>query len=798
MSPNGPTVARSVAKVDTAWQGATTVYIVNLWHRHRRFGRTAVVVTVVGTTIAAMIGLGVALVPISGNISPNAITMDGNLYPADAASGGTTRGPDCSTNAFGTPNDWVKNCTPLTQAEKDASTVSATTDVATGVVVGQSGAVQAGHWQGVRIVDGLNQGEKDQFLSGGKENDVSTWNVGAGSIGSAKYDISQAYLANNNSNLFLGMERSGNNGTTAFDFEFNQNAPSGQYIPTRAVGDKLLTFEMQGSGGSGSAVAHYFNWSGSAYVETSLPAGITSVINQVAVASAPWGTVDSNGNWVTSDIGRFEFAEASVPLSIITGGTFNPCAGNSRYVEIRTRSSATATSDLKDTTKIFNYQFTAPTAPTTTLAGTCTQSFTFASSVASPSWQFTLSAAQYNNGNGVTLSGHTGTTLSAVSVDSGGVATYTSSDASGEVDVNLPAGVGSATVGVVQTATAADTGCSANDSKTVTVYRQLGATATLTPRCGHQFDYSATASGGKGTLSYSWQFQKNTGTTASPVWTNEGSAVTQQSGTFTTAGSGSYRGVLTVKDEDDTATSGKGQCTKIVNSAAVDVYDVVGASVSLTGDCDNTFGYSATGSGGNGTYNYSWTIEKNTGTIASPVWTTAKTFTDGPTSGASTGQLDVDTFNSGANGDGQYRARVTVTDTTSTLCQGSGTSNVIDVVHALTASASKDATNTTFSAAALTGSSASGASLQWQRFDGTNWVNISGATSSTLSYSAASFESDTGNTSATSTETIGTDSYKVKIWTALLRLHASRTVNGSLCTVDSSTVTVKKAVGIDP
>jgi len=63
------------------------------------------------------------------------------------------------------------------------------------------------------------------------------------------------------------MERRGNNGTTAFDFEFNQQAPTSSYLPTRTVGDVLFTFEMQGSGGSGSATPHYYVWNGSAYIE---------------------------------------------------------------------------------------------------------------------------------------------------------------------------------------------------------------------------------------------------------------------------------------------------------------------------------------------------------------------------------------------------------------------------------------------------------------------------------------------------------------------------------------------------
>src|SRR6185369_17265299 len=150
----------------------------------------------------------------------------------------------------------------------------------------------------VRVIDGIAGSDQDIFLNGGKENDTSTWNVGSGSVGSSKYDVTQAYIANNQQFIFFGMERRGNNGTTAFDFEFNQTGTAGGYVPTRTLGDVLLTFEMQGSGGSGSATPHICQWNGSSYVElTTLPAGVFSSINSAATPPAPWGYVDSKGNW---------------------------------------------------------------------------------------------------------------------------------------------------------------------------------------------------------------------------------------------------------------------------------------------------------------------------------------------------------------------------------------------------------------------------------------------------------------------------------------------------------------------
>jgi hypothetical protein len=230
----------------------------------------------------------------NGNIHPLAIEIDtsANLHPASNPCGliNFSNGPVLN---LGATADWVKDCLPNTDVDPDASD-----NIAVGIVPGSTGAPGGtGHWRGVRIVDGIASGDQDIFLTGGKENDTTTWNVGPGTVGSSKYDITQAYLANNQNTLFFGMERRGNNGTTAFDFEFNAVGTPGTYIPTRTVGDVLFTFEMQGSGCSGSATAHVFIWSGTMYVEQlPLPAGIFTSINNSATPAAPWGYVNSHGD----------------------------------------------------------------------------------------------------------------------------------------------------------------------------------------------------------------------------------------------------------------------------------------------------------------------------------------------------------------------------------------------------------------------------------------------------------------------------------------------------------------------
>ena len=505
-------------------------------------------------------GIAPALLAQSGSIHPLAIEIDknANLYPGDG---------NANILNPGATADWVKDSFANTDVDPDP-----TDAVAIGLVPGVTSASGGtGHWNGVRIVDGIATGDQDIFLTGGKENDTSTWNVGPGSVGSSKYDITQAYIANNQSFIYFGMERRGNNGTTAFDFEFNQTGTAGGYIPTRTVGDVLLTFEMQGSGNTGSATPHVFRWNGSTYVEqnlATLPAGLVTSINNTDIAPAPWGYVDSKGNWVlTPNIPRFEFAEAQVPLSILPN--VNPCGGFA-FVQVRTRSSSTATSDLKDTTKIFRYVFGGPSA-VARIEPSCTLDLSF--------------------------------------------------DAAGSAD------------------------SSGN---------------TTSPN-----------------LSYAWTFQRNSSADGTGTWTTVGTS-TSASGTFTAPSAGRYRALLTV-----TETAG---CADSVTSNEIDV---------------------------------------------SPLFATAS----------------------------------------KTLASGESL------------------------AVTLTGNAPSGADLQWQRLNGTGWVDILGAKSSTLSYS--SFEADVAPLVPFSFS-IGSDSYVGKQWAVNLRLHASRTVGGQVCTADSPPVTVKKVTAVDP
>jgi hypothetical protein len=760
---------------------------------NRRLGVVAGAVTLLVGLVAPN---GVA---VTGNINPNAVEIE-KAGKANLVAG--TANADVFNPAAN--NDWIADSTGNT-GTSCLSTLGIASCNQAGVTAATGGV---GHWTGVRIVDGVDgSNEKDIFLSGGKENDTSSWNVGPGSVGSSKYDATQAYLANNQTDLFFGMERAGNNGTTAFDFEFNRNAPVSTYVPTRATGDVLFTFEMQGSGGSGSVTPHFFRYAAGAYTEQALPAGTFSSINDnTTTAGEPWGHVNSHGAWVLGNLDRATFAEAIVNLANVFPG-FDTCGNNSAYVEIRTRSSSTDNSDLKDTTKIFNYEFNPPASPSTQLASTCAQTFTYNSpgTASSYDWDFTLSAAQATAG--VTLSG---TGVTGPTTAGNGDKVYGSALQSGTVSVTLPAGVASATIDVSQTTTNAND-CSAGDGPfTVTVYKVLGATATLAALCDNQFTYASTVTGGKAPYTYSWTFQRNALADGTGAWSLAGTS-TAASGTFTASSAGRYRALLTVNDSAATSSiasvTAKPICEATATSNQVNVYDAVGGSTTLATTCatPDVVSYSATGTGGNGTYDYAWTIQKNTGTVASPVWSTAGTFNDGPKSGASTGTFDVDAF-AVNNGDGFYRALVTVTDTQGLNCHADPTSNVVEAAHLLAGTAAKTSANGATGVVGLTGgatnggSAASGAAYgyQWQRLDGATWVNVASATSTTLAYSSFAADATAAAVSFAIASGAASGSYEGQVWAVSLRLHVTRLINGVTCSADSSPVVVKKVTGVDP
>lgn len=752
-----------------------------------------------------------------GNITPNAIEVlgDANLYPS-ANPNGTTPSSACVNNAFSpTPAadgtiDWVLDCL-----------------VNNALVPGTSSAAGGkGHWAGFRVLDGIAGNDQDIFLTGGKENDTSTWNPGPGTIGSSKYDATQAYLANNTTDAFLAMERRGNNGTTAFDWEFNKLAPIDPtpnntsdplYIPNRSECDVLVAYEMKGSGSSGSADPFLFRWNDPDVAgapacnpdPTNPPAdtnhngawaavpitGVDAVINNSPTPSGPWGTVDSKGVWTLDAIDKFQFAESRVPLSKLGITPGDECEAVSRFVQVRTRSAVSDTSDLKDLTKIFEFEFFEPENPTQTQSEICGASFTFGQTNvpqtnAAPDWLFDVPSSA-----GVTLSGENNLSLSDQGT-ANNKHTWKANDVySGQVHVDFSQSqLDQVTIGITQQA--ADGTCDTSSTGSIVVHRELGITGSLTPDCGNVFSYSASSTGGVGPKTYAWSFEKET---APNVWTAVASSNLQNGSidmdSVQNGGQGKYRGVVTVTDSADPST-GKLACTATVTTNAVNVYDDVLASATLTPDCDGTFAWTAGATGGKAPYDFDVQIQK----LVSGNWTNVGTLieVDNDADGAINGVYDA------TGSPGRYRVHVDVADDQAVPCTDDANSNEADIRDALTATSVKHAgttvrnTNTAGLDGSHTGSiQGDVVSYQWQvrPIQGGAWTNLAGKTTEDITYNG--FKTD--QTSPADVDfTVAGDNYLGRVWEVELRLRVFRTLNGQLCEVFSTPVDVSIIEGVDP
>jgi mucin-6/19 len=511
-------------------------------------------------------------------------------------------------------------------------------------------------------------------------------------------------------------------------------------------------------------------------------------------------------------------------------GISGSACNTTRYVQIRTRSSSTDTSDLKDATPTFTYSFGGPTAAAQLSTECATQ--TFANPTGNPTFTYnsTGSADSTGSTSGLTYDWSIDVSPTTVALSGGGATAtatpghYTSSQPSGTVTANLSgAGVPSAVITVVNTVN--DGGCPASTgSKVVTVYAALAATATLTPHCNNTFDFSSTVSGGKAPYTYSWSFQKNTNDNGSGTWNTfpitggasfTSGTATSDSGTVATGVQGAFRGVLTVTDTAGdcggstcaTGVTPKDECTATATSAAINVYNAVGGTVALTPDCDNTFTYLVSPTGGKAPYSFAYTLEK----LVASSWTTSSTWTSSSASGA----IDIDNpvsppagTNTGGNlnpaGPGRYRLRVTISDSQSPPCTFATTSNEIDVRDPLSVSAAKNSTNTSNMSVQVNSSATNGFSdtitYAWSKStDNSTFTAIANSNVANLTYS--SFESD--DTSPDSqTFTIGSGpgagTYDGKVYVVYLKVTITRTLNGIVCSATSNVVIVKKVVAVDP
>jgi hypothetical protein len=282
--------------------------------------------------------------------------------------------------------------------------------------------------------------------------------------------------------------------------------------------------------------------------------------------------VNSKGDWEIGQIPNYSVAEAAVPFGIDFLQNVQGCGG-SAFVQVRTRSSVTPTSDLKDTTKFVQYSFGGPTADLQ-LQSNCNQSFSYNAGTSHDAnggtnltynWTFKAPA-------GVTLS-----STDAEFIVDGAAPNYKASftsDSLRNVSVNLPAGTDSAEVKVQLTVVEGVNCTDTTDEFTVKVYRQLGASATLTGACNSlNIDYASTVTGGNPSYTYAWKFFKK-GTPDTQVGTSSSA-----SGSFTAPSDGEYYGTLKVTDTSDPSSdshvTGKGVCEANATSNNVTVNDAM-------------------------------------------------------------------------------------------------------------------------------------------------------------------------------------------------------------------------------
>jgi uncharacterized repeat protein (TIGR01451 family) len=220
------------------------------------------------------------------------------------------------------------------------------------------GATGSGLLTSPTIVDPIGNADTTNFSTGSKENDNPlTWDGGTGTA-SPKDDMGNIFIGTQlqplppgpNSHLwtFVAVERASNNGTTFFDFEFNQKPnvtnANGISVPVRTTGDVLVVAQQQGSG-SFDISGTIQKWTGSAW-GAPIAANVNEfygLSNDAGIPKGPWADAIASGGI----IGERQFAEMAFDLTSLGVVLACPSQGFGE-VNVRTRSSITDNAALKD------------------------------------------------------------------------------------------------------------------------------------------------------------------------------------------------------------------------------------------------------------------------------------------------------------------------------------------------------------------------------------------------------------------------------------------------------------------
>ena len=188
---------------------------------------------------------------------------------------------------------------------------------------------------GEAIPDEPSGSTDDSYTQGAKEQDQCP-TVETGSIPNNKADLTEFYVATakgtTDTFLYLAWERASTNGTVTLDFELNK---SGEIVeasdcngvnPTRTIGDKLITYDLQGNKGAETVVISVRTWGVGGWGD---PVTLT--------APAAEGSISSD----------LLFGEAAINLELSGIFTAGQC-DNFATVLLKSRASSSFQAEMKD------------------------------------------------------------------------------------------------------------------------------------------------------------------------------------------------------------------------------------------------------------------------------------------------------------------------------------------------------------------------------------------------------------------------------------------------------------------
>lgn len=336
----------------------------------------------------------------------------------------------------------------------------------------------------VGITDGIGNADGDILSPGSVLKPGSTL---------PKEDISHIYLSNNNSYLYVAEERRANNGNSGWHLFFTKIPPTaviGQNViyhlqkddieiqicfpkGSDPSGKSINVRQVADLGGATIDVPATELWTTPVFFDN--PAAVWAFEVNSVVTSALAGAIDSKGK-PTNIYDVAEFGEAAISLQMLN---INIC-GAKAYASVITRSSCSLTSDIKDFAGPVLYIFGGPTVSPITNSVDCANKVTLSADISKGTAPYRVQ--WYDNDQLIR-----DIVLPEPATDS--------------FEITLQPGIH--TIKVVVTD---DSGCSSESTTDpFQVHELLGVTLTHEATCQGLVTWTATATGGDGSNTFSWK-----------------------------------------------------------------------------------------------------------------------------------------------------------------------------------------------------------------------------------------------------------------------------------------------------